>query len=159
MYRGLALWEEKGPPSTLSPCPGSDQLVRLDVFIFEIAYSPRKLFSRGDSVFSPAHQSRKPRARATDQLWAPRWQLARCSSVTRLIQCRLHLDRNLFYCYWCSGERTFGECCILLLFVGFFSCLWNWYLLFKNGAAWARWKPHVSTSVFGLLQNRLDPVK
>lgn len=34
MSRGLALWEEKGPPSTLSPCPRCDQRARLDVIFY-----------------------------------------------------------------------------------------------------------------------------
>lgn len=39
IYRGLALWEEEGPPPALSPCPFSDQLACLYViFIPEIVY-------------------------------------------------------------------------------------------------------------------------
>lgn len=65
MYRGLALWEEKGPPSTLSPRPCSDRRACLDVIFISqlwIASSITKasghlqeLLPRGDFIFFPAH--------------------------------------------------------------------------------------------------------
>lgn len=39
MYRELAFWVEKGPPTALSPCPFSDQPACLYViFIHEIVH-------------------------------------------------------------------------------------------------------------------------
>lgn len=65
MSRGLALWEEKGPPSTLSLCPRCDQPACLDVIFISqlwVASSITKASGRlqellpsGDFIFFPAH--------------------------------------------------------------------------------------------------------
>lgn len=89
MSRGSALWEEKGPPSILSPCPRSDQWARLDViFISQLRVASsitkasgrlQELLPSGDFIFFPAHQSQKRRAQAADRGCVSISQLAACA--------------------------------------------------------------------------------
>lgn len=169
MSRGSALWGGKGPPSTLSPCPRCDRRACLDViFISQLRVASsitkasgrlQELLPSGDFIFFPAHQpqKREPTLQTEAACPSPSWQLVRCSSIIRLIKSSLCLDRRILHCGWCSGGylQNIVSCCYLW----FFSRLWNWSLLFRNGAAWSRLKPHVSTAVLSLLKNRLDTVK
>lgn len=131
MSRGSALWEEKGPPSTLSPCPRRDQRARLDViFISQLRVASsitkargrlQELLPSGDFIFSPAHQpqKREPTLQTEAACPSPSWQPVRCSDIIRLIKSSLSGQKNL--ALWLMFRWLFAEYCILLLFVVFFS--------------------------------------